>query len=94
MKDQGNEVDGRFSASAIGFYLPIHLHDGGWGKIFHLILYHISAGVYKEIVTLLRFVKSPAYLYFLNLMIMIYYLIAFPNDDECLSVLRLKPSPK
>ena len=49
-----------------------------------LISYHISAGVYEEILTPLRFVKSPAYLYFLSLMIMIYYLIAFPNDDECL----------
>jgi hypothetical protein len=53
-------------------------------KDFDLISYHISTGIYEEILTLLRFVKSPPYLYFLNLMIMIYYLIAFPNDDECL----------
>jgi hypothetical protein len=65
-----------------------------WDKVFDLISYHISAGVYEEILTLLRVVKSPANLYFLNLMIMIYYLIAFPNDDECLSVLGFKPSPK
>jgi hypothetical protein len=36
--------------------------------------YHIGAGVYEEILTLLRSVKSPQYLHFLNLMIMIYYL--------------------
>ncbi len=63
-------------------------------KDFDLISYHISTGIYEEILTLLRSVKSPLYLYFLNLMMMIYYLKAFPNDDECLSVLRFKPSPK
>jgi len=45
-----------------------------WDKVFDLISYHISTGVYEEIVTLLRSVKSPLYLYFLNLTIMIYYL--------------------
>jgi len=36
--------------------------------------YHIEAGVYEEILALLRSLKLPLYLYFLNLMIMIYYL--------------------
>ena len=40
-------------------------------KDFDLVLYHIRTGIYEEILTLLRSVKSPLYLYFLNLMIMI-----------------------
>ena len=39
-----------------------------------LISYHIGAGIYEEILTLLHFVKSSQYLHFLSLMIMIYYL--------------------
>jgi len=42
-------------------------------KDFDLISYHISTGIYEEILALLRSVKSPPYLYFLNLTTMIYY---------------------
>jgi len=48
-----------------------------WDKVSDLISYHIGTGVYEKNVTPLHFVKSPPYLYFPNLIIMIYYLKAF-----------------
>jgi hypothetical protein len=47
-KDQGNKVDGRFQHPAIGVHLPILPHDGGRGKVFDSISYHISTGVYEK----------------------------------------------
>jgi hypothetical protein len=48
-----------FSILLLGSISPSPSMMEVWDKVFDLTSYHISTGVYKQFVTLLRFVESP-----------------------------------
>ncbi len=60
--DEGSGERSRWAFSSIlllGFTSPSLSMTEVWEKVFRLISYHIGTGVYKQIVTFLRFIKSP-----------------------------------